>query len=135
MQQAFDLSVSSSSSKGPNAIAESQNFCIIELVASFATPPLFPTYFNNKPVQERKKDRNQHLKTRIYAQLAHYQLIQNFEERLLYRFRADLPRVRDCNFNKSKAKCETLLKMTWYQFQYQNLSMVDIFVLGIKRKI
>jgi len=40
---ALNLLVSSSSSIVSMAIAESQNFCIMEAVPSFLTPPLFST--------------------------------------------------------------------------------------------
>lgn len=89
MQWTFDLSVSSSSSKGPNAIAESQNFCIIVLAASFGTPPLFPTYFSNKKAQERKEERKKSAPVENIAQFTHNQLWQNFEQQLLYMFHAD----------------------------------------------
>lgn len=40
------LLVSSSSSEGPMAMAESQNFCIMDIVVSFPAPPLFSTFID-----------------------------------------------------------------------------------------
>lgn len=42
--KAYNLRVSSSSSLGLKAIAESQNFCIIVFAASLFTPAVFPTW-------------------------------------------------------------------------------------------
>lgn len=45
-QEDSNLRESSSSSKGPMAKAESQNFCIIALVASVPDPPLLPAFIH-----------------------------------------------------------------------------------------
>ncbi|KAL0924195.1 hypothetical protein M5K25_005005 [Dendrobium thyrsiflorum] len=59
---------SSSSSEEPIAIAESQNFCIIEVVVSFPKPPALSTLINaNKKihVRESKKLEKTNLQKRV----------------------------------------------------------------------